>query len=177
LKASSLYRLRLEAGRVLYSEPIWIGQRIRDIVETTDGTIVLWTDDTQLLFVTPDKDQLATNRLMPGVVSEAVVDTCMFCHHLGPTGPADSAPTLTNLLNRPIASDAFRYSAALRAKQGTWTKDLLFEFLSDPAKFANGTNMPSVAVDPDQMKEIIDVLVRASSVPDDHRTTSEFHQN
>ena len=62
LKASSLYRLRLEAGRVLYSEPIWIGQRIRDITETTNGIIVLWTDDTQLLFVTVDKDQLALNR-------------------------------------------------------------------------------------------------------------------
>ena len=166
LKASSLYRLRLEAGRVLYSEPIWIGQRIRDITETADGMIVLWTDDTQLLFVTPDKDQLATNRLTPDVVSDAVVDACMMCHHFGSTGPADFAPTLSNLLNRPIASDAFRYSAGLRAKQGAWTKDLLFEFLSDPAKFANGTNMPYVAIDPEQMKDIVDVLARSSrSVP------------
>src|SRR5262249_31167125 len=46
LKASSLYRLRLEAGRVLYSEPIWIGQKIRDIAQTINGIIVLWTDDT-----------------------------------------------------------------------------------------------------------------------------------
>jgi len=51
LKASSLYRLRLEADRVLYYERIWIGQRIRDLAQINDETIVLWTDDTQLLFV------------------------------------------------------------------------------------------------------------------------------
>src|SRR5262249_39868692 len=123
LKASSLYRLRLETDRVVYSEPIWIGQRIRDIVQTAEGVIVLWTDDTQLLFITVDKDQLATKRRVPDVVSDAVVDAhCLACHHFGPTSPEDRAPTLSNLLNRPIASDSFRYSVGLRAKQGTWTK-------------------------------------------------------
>src|SRR5262249_46415968 len=67
LKASSLYRLRLESGRVLYSEPIWIGQRIRDIAQTANGAIVLWTDDTQLLFITVDKDQLAIKGRVPDV--------------------------------------------------------------------------------------------------------------
>jgi glucose/arabinose dehydrogenase/cytochrome c2 len=167
LKASSLYRLRLEAGRVLYSEPIFIGQRIRDIMEMTNGTIILWTDDTQLLFLTVDKDQLALNRRYPAVVSDAMVDShCLVCHHFGSTSSGDFAPTLSNLLNRPIASDAFRYSPGLRAKQGTWTKDLLFEFLSDPTKFANGTNMPAFNLDPEQIKNIVDVLVRASpSIP------------
>ena len=119
LKASSLYRLRLEAGRVLYSEPIFIGQRIRDITQMTNGTIILWTDDTQLLFLTVDKDQLAFNRRDPVVVSDALVtNNCMTCHHLGPTKSGDFAPTLSNLLNRPIASDTFRYSPGLRAKSG-----------------------------------------------------------
>jgi aldose sugar dehydrogenase len=163
LKASSLYRLRLEAGRVLYSEPIWIGQRIRDLAQTKDGTIVLWTDDTQLLFVTVDNDQLAQKRRMPAVVSDPIVNAgCMACHHFGPTSPGDFAPSLSNLLNRPIASDAFRYSAGLRAKQGNWTAAQLSEFLADPAKFANGTNMLSLGLDQEQIKEIVDVLVQAS---------------
>ena len=68
LKASSLYRLRLEAGRVLYAERIWIGQRIRDVAQASDGAIVLWTDDTQLLFVTVDKDQLAIKRRTPNII-------------------------------------------------------------------------------------------------------------
>jgi cytochrome c2 len=164
LKASSLYRLRLEAGRVLYSEPIFIGQRVRDITETTDGTIILWTDDSQLLFLTIDKDQLAFNRREPVVVADALVtNNCMICHHLGPTKPGDFAPTLSDLLNRPIASDAFRYSPGLRAKSGAWTKDLLVEFLSDPTKFASGTYMPAFNLGREQIEEIVDGLVRASS--------------
>jgi hypothetical protein len=41
LKGQSLYRLRLDKDRVVYSEPIWIGQRLRDITELADGTIAL----------------------------------------------------------------------------------------------------------------------------------------
>jgi cytochrome c2 len=133
----------------------------------TNGTIVLWTDDTQLLFLSVDKDQLAFNRRYPAVVSDAVVENnCLICHHFGPTKSGDFAPTLSNLLNRHIASDTFGYSPGLRAKSGTWTKDLLFEFLSDPTKFANGTNMPAFNLGPEQIGEIVDALARASpSVP------------
>ena len=100
LKASSLYRLRLQDGRVLYSERIWIGQRIRDIAQTDDGTILLWTDDTQLLFVTVDKDQLAVQRRTPNIVGSAVASAnCLSCHHFGSTNPSDCAPSLSNLLN------------------------------------------------------------------------------
>ena len=165
LKASSLYRVRLETGRVLYSEPIWIGQRIRDLAQTKDGTIVLWTDDTQLLFIKVDTDQLALKRILPDVVSAAMVDNCMVCHHFGLTNPSDPAPSLSNLLNRRIASDAFRYSSGLRAKEGTWSEALLVEFLSDPAKFANSTNMPKLWLDRDEIKDIVDTLVRASAPP------------
>ena len=165
LKASSLYRLRLEAGHVLYAESIWIGQRIRDLAQTKDGTIVLWTDDTQLVFIKVDTDQLALKRLYPVVVSDPIVDGCMACHHFGLTNPGDPAPSLSNLLNRQIASDAFRYSPGLRAKQGNWTKDRLIEFLSDPAKFASGTNMPNLALDGEQIRGIVDTLVGASASP------------
>jgi AraC-like DNA-binding protein len=32
---------------VVYSEPIWIGQRLRNVAELDDGTITLWTDDAE----------------------------------------------------------------------------------------------------------------------------------
>lgn len=163
LKAQSLLRIRLEADRVLYSEPIWIGQRIRDLAQTRDGTIVLWTDDTQLLFVRVDTDQLTQQRRFPRVVSDTVVGACMTCHHFGPTNPTDFAPTLSNLLNRPIASDEFRYSAGLRARKENWTEALLYEFLSDPGKFANGTSMPKPGLDEAQLDDVVDTLVRSSS--------------
>jgi hypothetical protein len=132
---------------VIHSEQIRIGQRIRDLAQTKDGTIVLWTDDTQLLFVKVDGD-LALNWRYPAGVSFAAVDRCMACHHFGPTNPDDPAPSLSNLLNRRIASDTFPYSPGLRAKEGNWTKARLFEFLSNPSKFANGINVPNLGLDP-----------------------------
>lgn len=164
LKASSLYRLRLEAGRVLYSEPIWIGQRIRDLAQIRDGTIVLWTDDTQLLFIRVDTDQLAQKPTLTNLVrDEKLLHNCLACHHFGLTNPSDPAPSLSNLLNRRIASDAFRYSPGLRAKEGTWTEARLVEFLSDPAKFANGTNMPNPELDREAIKDIVNALVQVSA--------------
>ena len=59
LKGQSLYRLRLDKDRVVYSEPIWIGQRLRDIAELADGTIALWTDDAEVLFLSKDPQRLA----------------------------------------------------------------------------------------------------------------------
>jgi glucose/arabinose dehydrogenase len=169
LKGSSLYRIRLEAGRVLYSEPIWIGQRIRDLVQTGDGTIVLWTDDTQLLFVSVDTDKLAQNRLSSSFLGEVQTAGCLGCHHFGPTHSGDFAPTLSNLLNRPIASDMFPYSSELRARHGeTWTKTLLLQFLTNPNKFSNGTVMPSAAMlglGPEQIEDIVDTLAKVSQPP------------
>jgi aldose sugar dehydrogenase len=168
LKATSLYRLRLEADRVLYSERIWIGERIRDLAQTSDGTIVLWTDNTQLLFITVDKDQLAINRRTPNIIGNSIInDDCLGCHHFGPTNPSDFAPSLTNLLNRPIASDTFSYSPALGAKQklGAWTPKLLLEFLSDTDKFASGTTMPALKIEPADLEDIVATLVRASDHP------------
>jgi glucose/arabinose dehydrogenase len=168
LRGESLFRIRLEAGRVLYSEQIWIGQRIRDLTQTADGTIVLWTDDSQLIFVSVDTDKLAQNRLASAFLGD--LESCLGCHHFGPTNPGDSAPTLSNLFNRPIASDVFRYSAGLRVRQGTWTKALLVQFLTDPPKFASGTVMPSMrmlGLDQEQIKNIADTLARASPTRSD----------
>jgi aldose sugar dehydrogenase len=170
MKGSSLFRIRLEAGRVLYCEPIWVGQRIRDLAQTGDGTIVLWTDDTQLLFVSVDTDKLAQKKLAPAFLGDVEAGGCLGCHHFGPTHPGDPAPTFSNLLNRPIASDAFPYSPGLRARRGTWTKALLVEFLTDPTKFASGTVMPSMrmlGLDPEQIENIVDTLARASQPPSD----------
>ena len=170
LKASSLYRLRLQAGRVLYSEPIWIGQRIRDLAQTLDGTIILWTDNGQLLFITVDKTKLTQNRRNTSFMGDVGTAGCMGCHHFGPTHPGDPAPSLSDLLDRRIASDgSFSYSPGLRARnQELWTKALLTEFLTDPNKFARGTPMSAVRVfglDPQRIGNIVDELAGASASP------------
>jgi glucose/arabinose dehydrogenase len=177
LKGTSLYRIRLQAGRVLYSEPIRIGQRIRDLAQTNNGTIVLWTDDAQLMFVSVDTDKLGQKLLGSAFLGEIQTAGCLGCHHFGPTHPGDPAPTLSNLLNRPIASDVFPYSTGLRGKQGTWTKALLIEFLTDPTKFASGTVMPSMrmlGLSQEQVEEIADTLAQASQSPSAKLTSPTF---
>jgi cytochrome c2 len=168
LKAESLYRLRLEADRILYAERIWIGQRVRDIAQANDGTIILWTDDTQILFIKVDADQLAMKRRTPDIVNSTIVaEFCLSCHHFGPTNPADFAPSLSNLFNRPIASDvAFSYSTALRNKQklGHWTPALLSEFLADPFKFASGTTMLPLRISQADINDIVTLLGKASDI-------------
>jgi cytochrome c2 len=158
LKANSLFRLRLEGTRVLYAEPIWVGQRIRDMLQLKSGTIVLWTDDTQLLFVSVDREQLAGSLRLSMKVNKSLHYACMYCHHFGPTTPVDLAPTLSNIFSRKIGSDNFHYSEALRSKEGRWTEKSLKEFLSNPAGFANGTNMPPLDINTETINEIVGVL-------------------
>lgn len=164
LKALSLFRLRLKRGRVLYSEPIWIGQRIRDLAQLKDGTIVLWTDDTQLMFVSVDREQLSANERPASEVSARLSSACMYCHHSGATTSADPAPTLTGLFSRKIGSDNFRYSAGLRNLTGSWDDEKLKKFLAAPDKFANGTSMPNLDLDPKSIDEIVRDLRSYSAV-------------
>jgi hypothetical protein len=44
LQAGTLFRMRTVGGRVIYTEPIELSVRIRDIAEGQDGRILLWTD-------------------------------------------------------------------------------------------------------------------------------------
>ena len=164
LKAVSLFRVRFERERVLYVEPIWIGQRIRDIAQTENGDIALWTDDSQLLFISVDRSRLAQNVRPNKQANSTISDACMYCHHFGPTNVSDFAPTLSDLFDRRIASDNYRYSAGLRNKEGAWTEEALRQFLRNPAEFANGTSMPKPNIDEDQLDEVIAGLKQNSDL-------------
>ena len=67
----------------------------------------------------------------------------------------DFAPSLTNVLGRKIGSDKFRYSAALRTKEGVWTEKSLRDFISNPDAFASGTAMPNLHLRPDQLDDVL----------------------
>ena len=165
LKAQSVFRVRLNKMRIVYVEPIWMGQRIRDIGQLENGTIVLWTDDTQLLFISVDGPKLEKDVRPTKLTNSVLHDACMYCHHFGPTNAADFAPTLSGLFSRKIASDNFRYSAGLRNKEGVWTDEALRQFLHRPAEFANGTGMPTPNLDEDQFDEVIKALKRNGDSP------------
>lgn len=49
LRARSLFRIRLHDTRVIFVEPIQIGDRIRDLIQMSDGRILLWTDTGRLI--------------------------------------------------------------------------------------------------------------------------------
>ena len=49
LMAMRLYRLRVREGRVILAEPIEIGERIRDLEQMRDGTILLWADNARFV--------------------------------------------------------------------------------------------------------------------------------
>jgi cytochrome c2 len=159
LKAATLFRLRLDRDRVVYSEPIWLGTRIRDIAQLKSGAIVLWTDDSQLLIITVDRAKLEKNKRGLGYFGQPELATCMTCHHFDTTGPTHLAPSLGNIVGRPLGSDSFsRYSANLRAKGGVWTIPRLKEFLTNPDAFAPGTSMPKLPLSEHEIVRIVALL-------------------
>jgi cytochrome c len=67
---------------------------------------------------------------------------CEQCHDLSNGGPNKIGPNLWGVVSRPRASHAgFDYSAAMKAKGGTWTFDELFKFLKSPGAYIPGTKM------------------------------------
>jgi cytochrome c2 len=150
--------LRMQNGRVLYSEQIWVGQRIRDIAQLENGTIVLWTDNASLMFLTIDQERLDRDERLQLASDNPLRSSCLICHHLGETRPGDGAPSLRKVFGRRIASDNWQYSAALRSKEGTWNEQSLTQFLADTNKFAGGTTMPQQGLGPAEVTAIVKSL-------------------
>jgi cytochrome c len=71
-----------------------------------------------------------------------VAKQCMVCHNLQEGQGPKVGPDLYGVVGRPIASmPNFHYSAALKAKGGTWTFDALNKWLTDPRADVPGTAM------------------------------------
>jgi cytochrome c2 len=163
LKAQSLYRLKYKENRIIFCEPIWIGHRIRDILELGQS-IYLLTDDGFLIKVTPDEVALSLDQKskLAGIYQDSNLSKCMVCHHFGETNPTHSAPSLSGVIGKKIASDVnFNYSPALSSKKGIWTKESLTEYLRDPTAFAKGTAMPRLNLDDNEISKIIAKLSKS----------------
>ncbi|HEY6132065.1 MAG TPA: PQQ-dependent sugar dehydrogenase, partial [Halioglobus sp.] len=152
LRMETLYRLRMRENRVLFVEPILLGNRIRDLVEASDGRIIVWSDDESV--------SVLSRHIGPSS-GEDIFQQCRACH--APVGNAKAiAPDLRGIVQRKVASSPdFSYSPALQAVGGTWTEERLLEFLKNPQKFAPGTAMISNGVsDEADRAALIDYLKR-----------------
>lgn len=165
----SLHRLRVRNDRVLYTERIEIGSRIRYVHQHSDGRIVLFTDNAELIFLSSKERQtvapMARFVRETGLSSdlagpvEVALARCRECHSLIP-GDHRSAPSLATIFDGPVADSAYdAYSDALAAQGGRWTREALVAYLTDPQRFAPGTTMPSPGIDdPAAIAAIVDYL-------------------
>lgn len=151
LIGQALHRLRLEAGRILYDEPIPLGMRVRDLA-LLDGRLYLLFDDGRLARLTPRPTETAA--ALPA--TRALYDNgCVECH------ASPSAPRLAGIVGGDIAHQQdIAYSEALAALDGVWDRERLRAFLSDPQLVAPGTTMPAPGLSPEAIETVLDELER-----------------
>jgi cytochrome c2 len=150
LKMQTLYRIRTSENRVVYVEPIVLGSTIRDLVEASDGRVLVWSDDEAVTVL---------SRHDVSGRGEVVFLKCRRCHDAFGNAVA-IAPNLTGVFGRMIASRPdYAYSQALRTVGGAWTEDRLLAFLADPQAFAPGTSMGAMGVqNPVDRAALVDFL-------------------
>jgi cytochrome c2 len=148
LTNTQLWRVRMEAGRVVYAEPIPVGERIRDLA-SSHSELVLWTDSGALVVLRPATD------LSSGAALFTIY--CGGCHdnvenRLG--------PHLRDVPGRQVASaSGYDYSEALARIEGAWTEERLHAFLRSPETFAPGNAMVFEGLESDEERsQVIEYL-------------------
>lgn len=167
LNSMEIYRIRIIEDRVLYSEPIRIGERVRYVHELNNSQIALWTDQGNIKFIeATNRDNIAERIDIFSRYSElnteqkqkfiVAINNCMTCHSLN-NDNHDKSPGLKAVYNAKIASTEYQnYSTGLKSINGSWSKSNLKLFLHSPQKFAPGTSMPNPQIS-DQ--KIIDAII------------------
>lgn len=90
---------------------------------------------------------------------------CAACHTFEKGGPNRVGPNLFGILNAPKGEGrGFNYSAALKAKGGTWTYDDLSKFIANPKGYVPGTAMSFAGIQKDS--ERADVVAYLRSLAD-----------
>ena len=169
LKNMSLYRVRLKNNNsLLFSERIWIGNRIRDISINNNGEIFLWTDDKKIIKLKKNLD----NNDLRSVKSYDIttLNVCLTCHYLNSSEKPSTglvAPTLSKIFERDIAGDQdFDYSDSLKKIRGKWNNINLAQYLLDPQNFAPGTYKSYRVKNSSEVFKIIEELEKLSASGD-----------
>jgi aldose sugar dehydrogenase len=133
LLGQALFRLRIRADRVIYSEPIRLNRRIRDLVEDEDGWVLIWTDEGDLVSLRSAGDAATGESIY--------LQQCASCHGRRGVDPA-TAPDLRGVVGRRAGrTSGYEFSSSFQRLDLTWTAEALDRFLSSPSEFAPGTTM------------------------------------
>jgi len=170
LKARTLYRAHILDNKIISVESIWIGDRIRDIVELNQKILIL-TDQATIIVLEVDNDQLKKNirynNLDAGGLYVSLNDKlnkCVQCHSFAETNPTSYAPSSHKIFNKKNASDNYQnYSDALKLKSDLiWNYNNLFSYIKDPQNFSPGTTMPHTGLEKRDIDDIINLLKKQS---------------
>lgn len=159
LGGRSLIRLEARGTDIIGTERIAIGDRLRDLAQAADGTLLLMTDSGVFIRVEPAAEAEA-GEMDISQQARTLWMACGACHSNQRGAGHHIGPNLAQVFNRPIAgAEDFRYSPALRSVDGRWSEENLDRFLADPKSFAPGNSMTFAGIeDPQQRRLLIQYL-------------------
>jgi cytochrome c len=95
----------------------------------------------------------------------AAAKQCASCHTFEKGGPNRVGPNLYDIVGheRGTGRGGFNFSAAMKAKGGTWTYEELNKFLHNPRGYIPGTNMTFAGLSRDQQRADVIAYLRSLS--------------